>query len=233
MEISKLNPIRFGDGQTFDRFNGISKIRGHQYLADIKKTQGRCFLSSVAYFFKCKDSKSPLDATDPTYTKFISELNLDGIPKSKAVQLRHIRKFVKINPSLGLKINILSLEDGDIYPFETSIGSKGKNVLNLLSVPTQLEGDRRHLINHILPIKNINSFLSQREERKNGGKVKYRHRNCHLCMECFQTFRTKFALSQHRELCQNPRGQKIKMAKPGEVMEFTNHFKKFHTGIRG
>ena len=110
----------------------------------------------------------------------------------------------------------------------------GKNVLNLLSVPTPQETDRRHLMNHIVPIININAFLSHREERKNGKtKQKYIQRKAFVCLECFQIFRTKYDLQQHREICQNPRGQKIQMPDEGEVMEFRNFFKKFHTPVRG
>ena len=126
MEISKVNPLRFGDGSNFDHFNGISKIYGSKHLANIKNTRETCFLSSVAYFYKNKDSKNPLDARDNTYTSFISNLKLDGIPKNSAVELRHIRKFVKLNPALDLKINILSYEDGSVYPFELGINPKGE-----------------------------------------------------------------------------------------------------------
>ena len=176
-----------------------------------------------------------MDGSSIHYERFIDGLNLHStrhpgaIKKDRSVTIPQIREFVEMNKKLDLKINILGLENNQVFVFENEIGKNGKNVLNLLSVPLKALDGSDAIEEHLLEITNLKNFLCERYGQS--GNYSYKVRE--ICTNCLNGFENISALKDHQLICWNKRAQIEIMPEPGETLSFQNHRKKFKTPIIG
>ena len=108
--------LRFGCDNAISEAR-LKKIRGSKYLAKISSNKmNDCFVNAITHHFVHTKCKNPLDSSEEPYKKFIATLNLGNIEEGTPVTISDIKAFVKTNPALNLKINLLGLHgESDIY----------------------------------------------------------------------------------------------------------------------
>lgn len=167
IEVAALRPIVTGSEETStlpkdnpeNEINIIS-FKNNRFLYNPCNKDMKCFLYCVAYFLYAKElEKKSKKKIDYLLKKYVEKFNTDKI--EFPISLKGIKRFLKINNHLDLKINILyrskrNKEAEEIYPYEYGLGN-GKKVLNLLMVQNQIKKDKA--VNHFLLIKDVNKYL--------------------------------------------------------------------------
>ena len=190
LEISATKPLVIGSGKI-----SVKGIKHKKDLFNPNNSDQKCFLRCVHYLLKCDD----------TFKHWEKKLNLKGI--KFPIDIPQIHRFVKNNPKLDLKINILVRNlDKEIYPFESNIGN-GQNTINLLMMNcvdmSDLSSNRKNCVKHFLGIKDVNNFL--RTRYTTAGET-YSYKKCFFCTNCFKEFGTEKLLQEHVGYCITNRG---------------------------
>lgn len=219
MEISSMRPLVVGGGSDFNASDlNISAINNNKELFNPPGKENNCFLYCVAeaiYGGAKNNKKTNLLELKKHFKKFHTK-NVDF-----PISIKGIIKFLKINPKLDLKINILfSDTDGQVFPYEKGLGN-GSKTINLLMV--QKKKTDETATNHFLLIKNLNRFLRKTYYDKNNKK---QYQNAHFCVNCLNHFYKSDALASHQKLCfaNKPRLEKI----PESTEIFFKNFEKSH-----
>jgi len=197
IEISALRPLLAGNSSEYDSSDeentkddyiclenvnkvNITSIKNKKFLYNPNNRDEKCFLYCLHYFLVQNKSLKK------NFRQFLSTLNLEGI--QFPISIPHIKKFMKKNPQLNVKINILLRHtNGHVYPYEYGIG-EGDMFINLLLI------HRKNGNNHFLLILSVNKFL--RKVYKNCGyQVKY------FCENCFNYFTVEKKLEEHKKIC--------------------------------
>lgn len=216
IEIAKVRPITGGSDS---QINLIS-FRQNKFLYNPCNKDEKCFLYCIAhYLFKDKLSESEKTKTEEKkYKKFIRCFDTTNI--SFPISIKGIKKFLKQNKKLDLKINILQRDLKDkIYPLEFGLGT-GKKVVNLLMVFKKSS-------NHFLLISDPNKYL--RKVYKTEKRVCYKTE--FFCYHCLNSFSSQKVLDKHIELCYlNDQVQLENTPQKGSPQEkiFFKNFEKKH-----
>jgi hypothetical protein len=231
IEIATLKPIVVGnqseDGETDDDDDDVCEpstlnledFKNKQFLFNPQNNDNKCFLRCLFYLLKFRNSpKKELRS----FKKWEKTLNLKGI--KFPITISHVRKFVKQNQCLNVKLNILfrSLDD-KIYPYECNLG-EGQLVLNLLMVhvtPKKFPPKRiMKAVNHFVAIKDVNKYLRKQYNRQSGGTC---YKNSFYCLNCFNCFSVETALKSHQEICLINKPIK-EIASPGKITFKNPHY---------
>ena len=202
IEISSMRPIVTGSDFSDDL--NTNSIKNNVELFNPVGTKNKCFLYCVAQELYGETKSKSKKPTKIILKKYVRKFNIVGI--EFPISTKGIEKFIKINPKLNLKVNILYQKtNGEIYPLEFGLGD-GKKIINLLMV--QKQKDSSSAVNHFLLIKNVNKFLRKTYlDQKN----KKQYQNAHFCLNCLNHFYTNEKLLEHQNLCSlnKPRVEKI------------------------
>lgn len=220
IEISAIKPLVVGSQSDDDDETDIDNIGYHKYRVNVNNLKNRKFLFNP----KNKDKKCFLRCIHfllkvgkiNDFTLWEKDLNLKGI--SFPITLSQIKKFLKQNTQLKIKLNILYRNlNGEIFPFETNLGN-GKRVLNLLMLEKAVESTK-NLTNekHFLGITDVNKYLSS-QYRKNDVKS---YEKSYFCLNCFNKFYQKKKLISHEKNCMISKPV-IEIAEKGKI-QFRNH----------
>ena len=219
IEIASVKPLT-GGGKDVDEKLNLKSLRQNKFLYNPANKDQKCFLYCVAHFlYKNKIPKR--DKKEPEckkYKTFLRRFDTENI--SFPISIPGIKKFLKQNKKLNLKINILyrNLENA-IYPIEFGLG-EGTKMINLLMVET------RHS-NHFLLIEDPNKFL--RKVYDGPGKVSYKR--CFYCLHCLNSFSSNDVLEKHQQLCSLNK-PKIESTPLKDSKEATIAFKNFEKSHR-
>lgn len=208
IELSGVKPLVIGSGeQTSQTKRNIMKHR--KFLFDPKNKDEKCFLRCIHHAID-KDSD---------FDEWEKELNLNRI--KAPISILQIRRFVKQNPTLNLKINILfRTTQKFIYPYECGIGV-GSNVVNLLMVEIlPFDHSVIEINRHFMLITNVNKYLSQKYY--NGNTKKCSYSEVFYCLNCFNHYTKKEQLKEHERICLTRKGV-IEITPEDETMRFKNY----------
>ena len=201
IEVTSLRPIVTGQDFVDEEIN-INSIKNNTELFNPIGTKNKCFLYCIAQ--KLYGTEKNKKSVKTSLKKHVKKFNTKGL--KFPISIKDIEKFLKINPDLDLKINILYQKtNGEIYPLEFGLG-KGGTILNLLMIQRQ-ETDES-AVNHFLLINDVNKFLRKTyTDQKN----KKQYQNAHYCLNCLNHFYTNAKLLEHQKLCSlnKPRVEKI------------------------
>lgn len=213
IEIAAIKPLVMGSSKNFKSkkksIQIANRIKHQKLLFDPGNTNEKCFLYCLHNLLEIKIE----------FTQWEEQLNLKGI--KFPITIEHIKKFVRLNPELELRINILFRNlQTLIFPYECGIGS-GKNIINLLMVEkTPTLTDHIVIERHFMGIININKFLARKY--KNPKTFKYSYTESNFCLNCFNNFSSKKHLREHERICLSKRAV-IERIPQDDVMEFKNH----------
>ena len=202
IEISSLRPIVIGGDFNAIDLN-IVGIKNNKELYNPPGKENTCFLYCIAkalYGENLKQNKTMNIQLKKNFKKFHTKTI------KFPISIAGIIKFLKYNPKLNLKINILFCDtEGQIFPYEKGLGN-GSKTINLLMVQKK-EMDTM-ATNHFLLIHNLNRFLRKSYIDK---KNKKQYQNAHFCVNCLNHFHTNKVLVSHQRLCfvNKPRVEKL------------------------
>ena len=198
IEISSLRPIV--SGEDFDGEININKIKNSKELYNPKETGGECFLYCVARAL----IGGMKNLTNVKLKREIKKFNVKNI--EFPISIKGVTKFVKQNPQLDIKINILLQKtNGEVFPYEFGLGHGSKSI-NLLML--QRKDSDESSVNHFLLILKVNNFLRKAYFDQNNKK---QYQKAHFCLNCLNYFYTEVKLAEHLELCSlnKPRLERI------------------------
>ena len=220
IEISGMNSLFMGSSEycSID----LKLIPNNKHLTNVPSKNNQCFIYCIAealygkYVLNKKSHKS--------YKKFLKNFNTTGI--NFPTSMKDVRKFVVLNDSLDVKLNILFLSDKKIFPLESAIG-KGKNVINLLIVPIELENTSIH---HFVLIKNLDKFLSKVYKNDNGNF----YTDSFYCSNCLNKFSNKTKRDIHLNNCIQNRAQIEKVPnEQNNIIKFVKYENQFYENMVG
>lgn len=188
VEFSAVRPITGGSTAELN----IKSFRGKKFLYNPINKNEKCFLYCIAhYLFEemlTSDQKKQKD--ELKYKKYVKKFNTENI--SFPISISGIKKFLKQNKNLDLKVNILHRTIDDfIFPLEYGLGC-GKKTVNLLMV-------QRQVSNHFLLITNPNKYLRKVYNSPTAKKAEYSKE--YFCLHCLSSFSKPDVLQKHETLC--------------------------------
>lgn len=191
VEIAKLKPIRIGQSNKVD----ISRVKNKRFLYNPPNKNNRCFLYCIAYFvlFGMLIQRAPTVIEELKIKKQSKKFNVKKMQFPSTID--DVKKFLKNNPQLDLKINILyrGTEEA-IYPLEFGLGN-GNKIINLLLLHTEKGA-------HFLLIKDINKFLRMAYTQvKNGKSETKSYQKVFYCLNCLNGFSTNLIRDEHTKIC--------------------------------
>ncbi len=196
IEFAALKPILVGNSQEDAKIN-IHDFKNKRFVYNPCNKDQKCFLYCISYFlFQHKIESCEKKNEDKKLKKQFTKFNLTGI--KFPISINGVKKFLKLNKHLDLKINILfRTKDAVVHPFEYGLGS-GKKIVNLLMLQKKI-GDLG--VNHFLLIKDANKFL--RRIYKYGPEVKTStsYQKVKFCLHCLNSFSDENNLQKHIKIC--------------------------------
>jgi hypothetical protein len=188
----------------------------------IGPTSDACFLEAVAYHFVRDENPKKIK-------KFIEKKLIVNI--KTPVDLKSIKKFENDNKELEMKINVLSEEDGGIFPVYFSKKMNAQNHITLLLYKTCVGSS---VLSHYMYIEDVDKFLSKSGRDKHGQLQYARGRRCLNCLARFASRRfAGKSLDRHYKLCLENKPQAKTTPKKGETIKFKNHVNRFFTNYVG
>ena len=211
MEIGQVKPIVAGNGKNNRKRSAsdaelnnkpakkaketkpnISNFKNKKFLYNPENKNQKCFLYCIAHFlYSDLLDKSDKRSKERQLKKYIKKFDVSNITFPISVQ--GIKRFLKQNKNLNLKVNILfrSYTGKCIYPYEFGLGS-GKKIVNLLMIY------RKTGSNHFLLITNVNKYLRQIYKSPNGTTS---YQRSFFCLHCLNSFSSQKILTEHEENC--------------------------------
>ena len=220
IEICGMNGLTMGDSK-YCSIN-LKLIPNSKHLLNVPSKNNQCFLYCIAEALYGKDISNK--KSHKSYKKYVKKFNTNGI--NFPTSMKDVRKFVILNQALDMKLNVLFLSEKQIFPIESSIG-KGKNVINLLIVPIEIDGSSLY---HFVLIKNLDKFLSKVYKNDNGTFYK----NSYYCSNCLNKFSNETNRSNHMKICILNRAQIEKVPdEKNNKIKFVKHENKFYENLVG
>ena len=222
LEICGMNSLLMGSNKFCS--SNIKNIPNNKHLVNVTSKNDQCLLYCIAEVLYGKN----IDISDKKYTKsykkYIKTFNIKGI--NFPTSIKDVKKFVKLNEHLDIKVNIFFLSEKKIFPIQSSIGN-GKNLVNLLIVPIEKENLS---INHFILIKNLDKFLSKSYKNDNGTFYK----NSFYCSNCLNKFSNKLKRDSHHQKCVLNRAQIEKVPdETNNTISFKKYENQFYENIVG
>lgn len=183
IEITAMQPVLMGTNnipfKEIDKLN-IVELKNRKHIFNPNNKDQKCFLYCLHHFL-CTTRQFKLDFKD-----FEKSLNLKGI--TFPISILQIKKFIKQNKKLDIKINVLLRHtNGHIYPYEYGIG-EGNHFMNLIMLY------RSSTKNHFLLCLNLNKFLRKIYTGNS-------YENKFFCENCLNFFYSQNLVEKHKELC--------------------------------
>ena len=210
IEVAALRPVVTGSEKNnvsdAEKELNISNFANKRYLFNPANHGMKCFLYCIAYFlFGSKIDKSSKKSQSSQLKKYFSNFNTEKI--SFPISINGIKRFLRQNNHLNLKINILIRNKDDdrkkelIFPYEYGLGN-GEKIVNLLMVQNQIDCDQA--VNHFLLITDVNKYLrrcyrKQVEVIDKKGKKSYQ--NAFYCLNCLNCFSSQRIVDEHDRIC--------------------------------
>ena len=216
IELSSMRPIVAGGDFNASDLN-ILGIKNNKELFNPPGKEKKCFLYCIAQALYGENLKKLKEKKTVVLhlKKHFKQFKTDNI--SFPISIKGVRKFLKINPNLDLKINILFADtNGQVFPYENGLGS-GTKTVNLLMVQKQNSDDSA--VNHFLLIKNLNRFLRKSYLDK---KNKKQYQNAFFCVNCLNHFHSSTVLNNHQKLCFRNKPRVEQLPENSEI-KFKNH----------
>ena len=210
IEVAALRPVVSGSEKNIvsdaEKELNISNFKNKRYLFNPANRDMKCFLYCIAYFlFGEKIEKSSKKSQSSQLKKYFVNFNTQNI--SFPISITGIKKFLRQNNHLNLKINIFIRQKEDvkkkelIFPYEYGLGN-GEKIVNLLMVQNKIACD--HAVNHFILITDVNKYLRRtyrKEVEVTDKKGKKSYQRAFYCLNCLNCFSSQKIVDEHGRLC--------------------------------
>ena len=186
-----------------------------------EKWHSECFYDAIAYYWVRSCVRKKLEAFKD---EFINKC------VSTPVEVSQISKFVKGNPLLRARIQVLYLENNELFPLYVSSNTDYKRIITLLlygMLDPKARGDDKFggYRTHYALVVDVNKFLQRSYINKKGQARKIR--NQYWCLRCLNRFHTTYFLALHEKTCQGYAPQKVVLPNPHTFIKFGEPEKRF------
>ena len=177
-------------------------LKNKNAIINMKNMDNKCFLWSVLRALNPGGRNG--ERIDKILKYKEDTLNMEGI--NYPVRLQDINKFETLNSNISITVFGYNEKD-KVYPLRVSPYKNRVNKINLMLI----EGEEN---SHYCLIQNLSRLISS--------QVSKHHRQCFLCDNCLNPFKSKESLDKHREYCDNNECVKINMPEKGSILKFKN-----------
>ena len=193
----------------------LKKIPGHKHLIDIsvKRRNHSCFLIAFVQAF-IKGEISLKERKEKTL-EWIAKLDYGGM--KMPMKITSLLHFEKRNEKLGMGVNVLAWQKGNVFPLYGSKMPGHWPRANLLLLETK----KGWHFSYIADLGKFTSRISRQRKRK------------HICDNCFSRFTLETALLKHRKICMSTSYQIVEYPEKESYAEFRNYAKQVKMPIIG
>ena len=196
---------------------GFSVVRTLKDIAKVRTHGEDCFYFAVAHVMTKQKNEKNL-------RKYI-ENKIQRVNNDPMMHVRDIPSFLRKNPTLSLRINVLPQQKGQVYPIYSSKNFEARKTANLLLHKVRdEEGELQH---HFSVIVDLNKFL----RKSYGEKGSLSYEKSFTCANCLGKFSTESSLKNHEPECFEGKTQKVILS--GEDISFSNPMAKFDVPFIG
>ena len=196
---------------------GSSYIPLDPYLANkkaiinMKNEDDKCFMWSVLRALYPKDKNA--ERIDNELKSKQDIINMKGI--CYPVSLQAVDRFEHLNPNISISILGYNKENL-VHPIRISkyTGCEHDITLLLLKEAIKKENGEIEEKTHYTLVKNISALIASQINNHKGTR--------HICLNCFNSFKTPKALETHKNYCYENESVKILMPPPGTFLRFKN-----------
>ena len=196
---------------------GSSYIKLDPYLANkkaiinMKNEDDKCFMWSVLRALYPKDKNA--ERIDNELKSKQNIINMKGI--CYPVSLQAVDRFEHLNPNISISILGYNKENL-VHPIRISkyTGCEHDITLLLLKEAIKKENGEIEEKTHYTLIKNISALIASQINNHKGTR--------HICLNCFNSFKTPKALETHKNYCYENESVKINIPPPGTFLRFKN-----------
>ena len=177
-------------------------LKNKHAIINMKNQDEECFKWCVLRALNPKNKNA--ERVDSDLKSKQDSINMEGI--RYPVSLRAIDRFEHLN--LNISISVLGYNKEErVYPLRISKCTKRKHDIVLLLIK---DGEK----SHYCLVKNISALLSS--QINNNDHKRY------FCLNCFNSFKDKDKLEEHKDYCYENESVKILMPQQGTFLRFKN-----------
>ena len=173
-------------------------------------TRDDCFLSALAYHFMQTEDQQVLDL-------FIEQHVNKCVKMPMAIC--DVSKFELGNPALGIRFNIVQVQDNSVFPLYRSKNLQFEQIVTLCLFESEDHLDPDQVISHYAYIVSLNSFMRDRYG-KHFRSTKY------YCVNCLHHFSSRRVLKNHEIMCYVNSACKITVPTAEETVKFVSYHNK-------
>ena len=201
----------------WEPLNGSSYIPLNSYLANKKalinmqNEDDKCFMWSVLRALYPKVNHP--ERVDNDLKSKQDSINMKGI--RYPVNFRAIDRFEIQNPNISISV-VGYNKDDLVHPLRVSKYTQCKHDITLLLLKKAIEGENGEIEEktHYTLVKNKSALIASQINNHKGSR--------HICLNCFNTFKTEVALETHKKYCYENESVKILMPQQGTYLRFKN-----------
>ena len=177
-------------------------LKNKHAIINMKNQDEECFKWCVLRVLNLKNKNA--ERVDSDLKSKQDSINMEGI--RYPVSLRAIDRFEHLNPNISISVLGYNKEER-VYPLRISKCTKRKHDIVLLLLK---DGEK----SHYCLVKNISALLSS--QINNNDHKRY------FCLNCFNSFKDKDKLEEHKDYCYENESVKILMPQQGTFLRFKN-----------
>ena len=203
--------IEVAKTRSLDGRAGFSVVRSIKDISRVKTDGEDCFYFAVAHIMTKQKTQANLQ-------KYIKK-KLVRVNDEPSMHMRDIPAFLRKNPTLSLRINVLYEQNGELFPIYSSRNVEARKTANLLLHKVKNEsGEIQH---HFSVIADLSKFLRKTYE----GKDTTSYEKSVSCANCMGKFSSVTSLKNHERECLEGKTQKVVLSE--EDIFFSKEMAKF------
>ena len=206
LHTTRWDPINAGSYINLPPF-----LKNKKAIINMKNQDEECFKWCVLRALNPKDTNP--DRIDEDLKSKQDTLNMKGI--RYPVNFRDIDRFESQNPNISISVLGYN-KDERVYPLKVSkyTGCEHDIVLLLIKELVEEKNEEKKENSHYCLVKNMSALLASQINNHKGTR--------HICLNCFNSFKTVNKLNDHKEYCYNNECVKILMPPAGTFLRFKN-----------
>ena len=197
LHTTRWDPINAGSYIDLPPF-----LKNKKAIINMKNQDEKCFMWCVLRALNPKDRDA--ERIDNNLKSKQYTLNMQGI--RYPVSFRDIDRFESQNPNISISVMGYNKDDR-VYPLKISKFTGCEHDITLMLLK---DGEN----SHYCLVKNMSALIASQINNHKGTR--------HICLNCFNSFKTIDKLDNHKEYCYNNECVKILMPPAGTFLRFKN-----------
>ena len=204
LHTAKWDPLNAGSYIDLPEF-----LKNKKAIINMKNQDNECFKWCILRALNPKDNHP--ERVDNDLKSKQDTLNMKGI--RYPVSFRDIDRFESQNPNISISVMGYN-KDEQVYPLKVSKYTGCEHDIILLLIK---DGEN----SHYCLVKNMSALIASQINNHKGTR--------NICLNCFNSFKCKKSLDDHKEYCYNNECVKTIMPEKGTFLRFKNflHSEKF------